>query len=148
MCWSFGDVAGCCFVCVHRMLDDWCRMRWWRLHCGHVEVPVGLHVHCVVSVVVGYGSVKGVCGFVTDRVVPILAMASLSMSPVDFPMSRILVTLVMAVLVRLFAWSIFSRLSRVGVVAVRAVVRCFIAVGDDARAASTFAAMRSVREKR
>ena len=123
-------------------------MRWWRLHCRHVENLVGLHVHCVVSVVVGYGSVKGVCGFVTDRVVPILAMAILSMSPVYFLMSRILVTLVMAELVRLFAWSVFSRFSRVGVVPVRAAVRCFIAVSDDARSASTLAAMRSVREKR
>ena len=49
-----------------------------------VEDPVGVQFHCVVSWVVGYGSVKGVCGVIMDRVVPILAMASLSMSPVDF----------------------------------------------------------------
>ena len=70
------------------------------------------------------------------------------MSPVDFLMSRILVTLVMAVLVRVFAWSVLRMTSSVGVVPCRAEVRCFIAYGEDARDASTFVAMRSVRENR
>ena len=77
-------------------------MRCLKLHVAHVSSASAVHVHFVVMGWVVYGSVTGVCGSRMARVVPTLAMANLSMSPVDVSISVIVVRLVMAVFVRIF----------------------------------------------
>ena len=84
------------------MLEDWCEIRCLKLHVVHVSLASAVHVHFVVMGRVVYGSVNGVCGSMMARVVPTLAMASLSMSPVDVSISVIVVRLVMAVFVMIF----------------------------------------------
>ena len=89
-------------VFVQRVLEDWCVRRCLKLHLVYASVSSAVHVHMVVIGFVVYGSVKGVCGSTIARVVPTRAIVSLSMSPVDFFMSVLVVWLLMAVLVRVF----------------------------------------------
>ena len=110
----------------------------------HGSCDFGPQVHCVWMGVVPYGSVNGVWSFRMARVVPTRAIASFNMSPVDLSMFLIFVTVVIAILVRLWSCRAIRMVSVVGLVLLISVVRFCMDFGDDINAASMFAAIRSV----
>ena len=81
------------------------------------------HVQAVTIGVVTYGSVKGVWGSKMASVVPSRAIASLSISPVDFVMSAIFVVRAIAAFVSVCAVRTLRRFRVVVVFEVILVVR-------------------------
>ena len=88
---------------------------------------------------------NGVCGSRMASVVPNLAIASLSMSPVDFVMSSIVVVRAIAVLVSVCVVRMLRRCRSVVVFELVLVARWVKAAGDWSNVASRSDVMRSVR---
>ena len=130
------------------MLEDWCVRRCLKLHVVHVMSLPAVQLHLVVMDSVVYGSVKGVCGSNIASVVPIRAMASLSISPVDLLISVIFVWRVMAVFVRVMSRRLCRRVLVVMVPGVMLVASCVRDTVDCKSVASTSDAIRRVRSNR
>ena len=112
------------------------------MHCSFASLG---HVHWVTIGVVEYGSVSGMCGVPSVRVLLKRAIARRSMSPVATAIVVVDVTVVIALLVRVSYCRVSRRLSSVGLWCCSDWVRCCIVLGATRRACLIFAVMRSVR---